>query len=46
MMKLNKKHSEIKKLIEEHSPFNKEEANRISNKFFGSVPANVKIPSQ
>ena len=43
MSKLTKKYSEIKRLIKEGSPFNEKETNRILNKFFSSIPANVKI---
>ncbi len=46
MMELSKKHFEIRKLIKEHSPFDKEETNRILNDWFGSVLTLVKIVIQ
>jgi SAM-dependent methyltransferase len=40
---LSEKHSKIRKFVKEHSPYDKEETNRILNKFFRSVPATVRI---
>jgi SAM-dependent methyltransferase len=43
MIKLSEKHSEIKKLIKERSPFNEDETNQILNDWFNSIPTLVKI---
>lgn len=43
MSGLTEKHSEIKELIKKHSPFDKKETDRILNKFFNSIPANVEL---
>ncbi len=43
MSELKKKHSEIKELIREYSPFDELETARILNKFFATIPSDVKI---
>ncbi len=43
MSELKKKHSEIKELIRKYSPFDELETARILNKFFATIPSDVKI---
>lgn len=43
MIKLSRKHSEIRKRIKEHSPFNQEETSQILKTFFNLVPNSVNI---
>ena len=43
MKSLSKKHSEIRRLIAERSPYDEKETVRLLGKFFRSVPASVKI---
>lgn len=43
MSDLTQQHSTIKKLIKDRSPFDKKETSRILDKYFGSIPADVKI---
>jgi SAM-dependent methyltransferase len=43
MTELSKKHSEIRKLIKERSPFDEKETNRILDYFFSTIPTNVRI---
>ncbi len=46
MVDQNKKHFEIKKFIKERSPFDESETNQIIDKFFSSIPSDIKILSQ
>ena len=43
MAKLTERHSEIKRLIKERSPFSEDESNQILNEWFNSIPTLVKI---
>lgn len=46
MIKLSEKHSEIRRLIKERSPFDEQKTNRILNNWFNSIPTLVKIVIQ